>query len=142
MSGLVRNTTSSGTPGLAHRVWHTSLAAPFGVFAPDFRQVEFVGDGEAGGYRADGQADGDRAVVLFADLAAVLPGDADGVFAFLSKKRRYRRPPRRRGAPGRSSAAGRRGGMSAPDIIGFETGGHGFPAFAFSGQEEAEAVAG
>jgi hypothetical protein len=71
---------------LAHRVWHTGLAAPFGVFAPEFRQVEFVGDGEAGGYRADGQADGDLAVVLFADLAAVLPGDADRVFAFLSEE--------------------------------------------------------
>jgi hypothetical protein len=26
-------------------VWHTGLAAPFGVLAPGLREVEFVGDG-------------------------------------------------------------------------------------------------
>jgi hypothetical protein len=138
-------------------VWHTGLAAPFGVLAPGFRQVEFVGDGEAGGYRADGEANGDLAVALFADLAAVLPGDANGVFAFLGEARIVEDP----GGDGRAGghlgqnvvADGSeeklvvpwrygddvvKGLMSAPDAvrrkwIGIETGGHGFHAFALSG---------
>ena len=37
----------------------------------------FGGDGQAGRYRTDGEANGDLAVALFTDLAAVLPGGAD-----------------------------------------------------------------
>ncbi len=43
-----------------------------------------VGDDRcAGNSIGDGEAEGDLGVVLFANLAAVLPGDADGVLAFL-----------------------------------------------------------
>jgi hypothetical protein len=44
--------------------------------------------------------------------------------------------------PGRYGDDVMEGLMSAPDIVGVETGRHGFHAFALSGQKEAEAVAG
>jgi hypothetical protein len=44
--------------------------------------------------------------------------------------------------PGRYGNDVMQGLMSAPDIVGVETSGHGFHAFALSGQEEAKAVAG
>lgn len=66
-------------------VGYTGLAEPFGVLASGFWKVEFVGDGQAGGYCADGEAKGDLALVLSAGLAAVLSGDADGVFACLGE---------------------------------------------------------
>jgi hypothetical protein len=78
-------------------VRYPGLRTALRVRAPGFRQVEFVGDRKAGCVAAVREADGHLAVVLFADLSAVLPGDADGVFAFLSWKRRYRRRPRRKG---------------------------------------------
>ena len=137
--------------------WHTSYAAlPLGVFAPGFRQVELVGDGEAGGGCADGEANGELAVVLFAHLALVLPGDADGVFAFLGEACIVDDPGRDGGAgghlqqnvmadgleeelviPGRYGDDMVQGLMSAPDIVGVKvgvkTGGHGFHAVALSG---------
>jgi hypothetical protein len=169
--GCTRNSIGDGLPDLFggderfgtehHLFWHTGCAAPLGVFAPGFRHIEFVGDGEAGGGRADGEANGDLAVVLFADLAAVLPGNADGVLAFLREAGIVDDPGRDRRSrghqgkdvltngleeelviPGRYGDDVMQGLMSAPDIVGVETGGHGFHAFAFSGQKEAEAVAG
>ena len=68
-----------------HLFWHTGHTVPPGVFAPGFRQIDFVGAGQAGGCRAHGEPNGNLAVVLFADLAAALPGDNDGVVAFLGK---------------------------------------------------------
>jgi hypothetical protein len=44
--------------------------------------------------------------------------------------------------PGRYGNNVMQGLMSAQDIVGVKTGGHGLHAFALSGQEEAEAVAG
>jgi hypothetical protein len=44
--------------------------------------------------------------------------------------------------PGRYGDDVMQGLMSAPDIVGVETGGHGFHAFTLSGQEKAEAIAG
>jgi hypothetical protein len=44
--------------------------------------------------------------------------------------------------PGRCGDDVMQGLMSAREIAGVETGGHGFYALAFSGQEEAKAVAG
>jgi hypothetical protein len=76
------------------------------------------------------------AVVLFADLAAVLPSDADGVFAFLRNAGIVNdsgRDPRSRGhlgkdvltsgleeeggIPGRSGGDAMQGLMSTPDIV-------------------------
>ena len=162
--GRARDSNGDGLPdlfggderlGAEHDfVGHTGLAAPFGVLAPSFWQEEFVGDGQAGGYRADGEADGDLAVVLFPNLAAVLPGDADGVFATLDKAGIVDDPGgdgRAGGHLGRNVVAaglkerlvipGRNGDdvvkelMSAPDVVGIETGGHGFHAFALSWQK-------
>jgi hypothetical protein len=44
--------------------------------------------------------------------------------------------------PGRYGDDVVQGLVSALDIVGVKTGGHGLHAFAFSGQKEAEAVAG
>ena len=44
--------------------------------------------------------------------------------------------------PGRHGNDVMQGLMSAPDIVGIKTSGHGFHAFALSGQKKAEAVAG
>jgi hypothetical protein len=71
---------------MEHRLfWHTGHTVPLGVFAPGLRQIDFVGAGQAGGYRAHGEPNGNLAVLLFADLAAALPGDNYGVVAFLKK---------------------------------------------------------
>jgi hypothetical protein len=90
-----------------------------------------------------------------------LPGDADGVFAFLGKAGIVDNPGgdgRARGHLGEDVVADglekelvipgcygddvMQGLMSTLDIVGGKTGCHGFHAFALSGQEEAEAVAG
>jgi hypothetical protein len=44
--------------------------------------------------------------------------------------------------PGRYGNDVMQGLVSTPDIVGVETSGHGFHAFALSGQEKTEAVAG
>lgn len=142
-------------------VRYPGLPTALRVLAPGFRQVEFVGDRKAGCVGADREADGHLAVVLFADLSAVLPGDADRVFAFLRKAGIVDDP----GGKGMAAsylrenvladgleeelvAPGRYGDdmvqrlMSALDISRVKTGGHGLHAFAFSGQQKAEAVAG
>jgi hypothetical protein len=94
-------------------------------------------------------------------LSAVLSGDADRVFAFLRKASivddpggngmaagHFREDVLADGlaeelvVPGRYGDDMVQGLVSALDIIRVKTGGHGLHAFAFSGQEEAEAVAG
>ncbi len=55
--------------------WHADLGTALGVLGPGLGQIQAPGDRQAGllvGYR---EADGDLAVVLFAELAAVLPRD-------------------------------------------------------------------
>ena len=98
--------------------------------------------------------------VLLAHLAAVLPGDANGVFAFFGEAGIVDDPSRdgivgghlgqnvvadgleeKLVIPGRYGDDVMQGLMSAPDVVGVKTSGHGFHAFALSGQEEAEAVA-
>ncbi len=120
-----------------------------------------TGDRKAGGVGADREADGQLAVVLFADLSAVLPGDADGEFAFFRRTSivddpggngmaagHFREDVLADGLeeelviPGRYGDDMVQGLVSALDMIRVKTGGHGFHAFAPSGQEEAEAVAG
>jgi len=90
-----------------------------------------------------------------------LPGDADGVFAFLRKAGIVDDPGGKGMAashfredvladgleeelvvPGRYGDDMVQGLVSALDIVWVKTGRHGLHAFAFSGQQEAEAVAG
>ena len=123
-----------------------------------------TGDRKAGGVGADREADGQLAVVLFADLSAVLPGDADGEFAFFRKTsivghpggdRRTGGPLRQDGVdvvadglkedlviPGRYGDDVMQGLVSTLPIIRVKPGGHGYQAIALSRQEEAGAVAG
>ena len=67
---------SCGTP---------ALAQPLRILGPVLRQVEAVGDGQAGA--AVGDRDGHRrlTVLLLAELAAILPRDADRMPSLLRK---------------------------------------------------------
>jgi hypothetical protein len=122
------------------------------VLAPGFRQVELVGNRKAGGVGAGREADGHQAVVLFADLSAVLPGEADGVFAFFRKTSivgclvgdgmaagHFREDVLADGLeedlviPGRNGDDMVQGQVSALDITRVKTGGHGYHALALSG---------
>jgi len=122
-------------------VRYPGLPTALRVLAPGFRQVEFVGDRKAGGVGADREADGHLAVVLFADLSAVLSGDANRVFALFRKTSIVDHPGGdwRTGGHLRQDVVadgleeklvipGRYGNyvmqrlMSAPDIVSIETG--------------------
>src|SRR3954463_4856139 len=76
ISGLVWKVISSGTPAFWRRA---------GSSAHSWRQVEAIGDGQAG--RAIGERERHRhlALVLFAELAAALTRDPDRVPALLGK---------------------------------------------------------
>jgi hypothetical protein len=66
-------------------VRHPGLPTALRVLAPGFRQVALVGDRKAGGVGADRETHGHLAVVLFADLSALLPGNAGGESTFFRK---------------------------------------------------------
>ena len=62
---------------------HACLSSPVRVIGPLMRQIQAIGDGQAGVIIGGRQAHGNLAVVLFAELPAVLPRHADRVPAFL-----------------------------------------------------------
>jgi hypothetical protein len=64
-------------------VWNTSVRPPCSIVRPGLWQIEAVRDWQAGMIGRKRQRDGDLAIVLFAELATILPGDTDRVDAFL-----------------------------------------------------------
>src|SRR5919112_1274111 len=74
MAVLVSKPIASGTP---------ALAPPCRILGPDLGQVEPVGDRQAGLVVRHRQADRHLAVLLLAELAAVLPRYPDRVRALL-----------------------------------------------------------
>jgi hypothetical protein len=62
---------------------HADLGPPVGIIRPVLRQVELVGDRQAGLVGGHRKADRDLAIVLLAALAAILPRYADRVLALL-----------------------------------------------------------
>ena len=64
-------------------VGHARLGAPVGVISPLMRQIQAIGDRQAGVIVGRRQAHRDLAVVLLAELATILPRHADRVLAFL-----------------------------------------------------------
>jgi hypothetical protein len=70
------NWASSGTPALAR------LCGGRGLI---FRQIQAISDGKAGAFVGHRQRNGDLTIVLFAELPAILVGDADGMKTFFRK---------------------------------------------------------
>jgi hypothetical protein len=64
-------------------VRHACLSAPGWVISPFMRQIQAIGDRQAGVIVRGRQADRDLAVVLFAKLPTILSRHADRVLAFL-----------------------------------------------------------
>jgi hypothetical protein len=87
--------------GEADLLRHAGPATPFRVLGPPLRQVEPPGDRQARRGGGDREADRDLAVVLLAELPAVLlPGDADRVPALLGDAGVVDDPGLRRAAAG------------------------------------------
>ena len=90
-----RHPIGQGRPDLIQRdLWlgleadilgHAGLAAPLGILGPGFRQVEAIGHRQTGLGVGHRERHGNLAVVLFADLTAVLPSHPDRVAALLGK---------------------------------------------------------
>ena len=64
---------------------HASPGAPLRILGPDLRQIEAVGDGQAGAAVSDRDGHRRLTVLLLAELAAILPGDADRMPSLLRK---------------------------------------------------------
>ena len=62
-----------------------AAAAALGIIDPLVRHVKAIGHRQAGAMVGQRQRHGDLAIVLLAELAAVLPRDADRVPPFLRK---------------------------------------------------------
>ena len=67
------------------RFRHFGSLAPVRVIGPALRQVQLIADRQTEAFICERDADGHLAVVLLAQLAAVLPGDPDRVLALLRK---------------------------------------------------------
>jgi hypothetical protein len=66
-----------------HLFRNTGVRSPCSLVCPGLRQIEAVRDRQAGMIARERQRDGNLAIVLFAELAAILPGDTDRVNALL-----------------------------------------------------------
>ncbi len=64
-------------------VRHARLGAPVRVISPLMRQIQAIGDRQAGVIVGSRQAHRDLAIVLLAELPAILPRHADRVLALL-----------------------------------------------------------
>src|SRR5262249_8415595 len=70
---------------------HTRFLSPRRVVGPGLRQVQSIGDGQTHVIVGDRQRNCYLAIILFAELSAILPRDTDGVLALF-----WENPCRRR----------------------------------------------
>ncbi len=105
ISGLVAKPIVLGTPALSRRV---------GIGRPVFRQIEPIGHWQAGGVVGQRQRHRHLAIVLLAELAAILPRHADRVPPLLGKAGIVDDPRLDRPAAARSPAAPSRAPWPAP----------------------------
>src|SRR5215831_2055920 len=66
---------------------HTRFLSPRRVVGPGLRQVQSIGDGQTHVIVGDRQRNCYLAIILFAELSAILPRDTDGVLALFGKTR-------------------------------------------------------
>src|SRR4051812_42053950 len=64
---------------------HTRLLAPGWIISPLLREIEAIGDGQAGGAIGERERHSHLAIVLLAELAAILARDPDRVPALLGE---------------------------------------------------------
>ncbi len=142
-----------------HLVRHAGAGAPDWVVSPGLGQVEAVRDRQAGMIPGEREGHGDLAVVLLAELATVLPRDADRMGALLRHAGVVDHPtfdgPMLRQDRQHASAHGCQHGVIAPARLGYEVvqrlmsrlhpagrhpGGYGLDALALARQQQAGAV--
>ena len=82
-----------------NRVRHASASATDRVVGPGLRQIQPTRNRQAGMVVSERQRDGDLTVVLLAELAAILPGDAHRVRALLGNAGVVDHPAADRAAP-------------------------------------------
>src|SRR4051812_37228121 len=80
---LVERNLGLGLEG--DRLGHTGFLAPGWIVSPLLRQVEAIGDGQAGGAIGERERHGHLAIVLLAELAAILTRHPDRVPALLGE---------------------------------------------------------
>ncbi len=125
------------------------------VRRPVLTQVEPIGDREAGVRGGDREGDGDLAILLFAQLATVLPRDADRVAALLGGAGVIHEPTRDRPLARHGRQDGRAHRLVAPGGVGDQVmqglvrglhpvrrqpGGHRLDALALARQQQPGAV--
>src|SRR5215467_10038803 len=98
----LRNPSLAGSLNLLQRkLWlglkldlfgNTGLLSPFLILDPNFRQIQPIGHRHARRVGGDGQTDSHSTVILFADLATVLPGYPHRFLALLRESRIIHHP--------------------------------------------------